>query len=49
MKLTICNPSNWHSLAAKEMFQIHGVDAHGKRLLRKQLRRNEFNGLFRAS
>lgn len=26
---------------AKEVFQIHGVDAHGKTMLRKQLRRNE--------
>lgn len=26
---------------AKEMFQIHGVDTHGKVLLRKQLRRSE--------
>lgn len=26
---------------AKEVFQIHGVDAHGKTVLRKQLRRAE--------
>lgn len=26
---------------AKEMFQIHGIDTHGKVLLRKQLRRSE--------
>ena len=26
---------------AKEMFQIHGVDTHGKAVLRKQLRRSE--------
>lgn len=26
---------------AKEMFQIHGIDTHGKVLLRKQLRRHE--------
>ena len=25
---------------AKEVFQIHGVDNHGKIVLRKQLRRN---------
>ncbi len=24
---------------AKEVFQLHGVDAHGKTLLRKQLKR----------
>ncbi len=26
---------------AKEVFQIHGVDMHGKTVLRKQLRRSE--------
>lgn len=31
---------------AKEMFQIHGVDAHGKAALRKQLRRSEMAKFF---
>ena len=31
---------------AKEMFQIHGVDTHGKAVLRKQLRRNEMAKFF---
>lgn len=31
---------------AKEMFQIHGVDAHGKAVLRKQLRRSEMAKFF---
>lgn len=31
---------------AKEMFQIHGVDAHGKAVLRKQLRRSEMAKYF---
>lgn len=31
---------------AKEVFQIHGVDAHGKAVLRKQLRRNEMAKFF---
>jgi transposase len=26
---------------AKEVFQVHGADAHGKAVLRKQLRRGE--------
>ncbi|HSG60990.1 MAG TPA: IS110 family transposase [Pseudomonadales bacterium] len=31
---------------AKEVFQIHGVDAHGKTVLRKQLRRNKMTNFF---
>lgn len=31
---------------AKEVFQVHGVDAHGKAVLRKQLRRNEMAKFF---
>jgi transposase len=31
---------------AKEVFQIHGVDVHGKAILRKQLRRNEMSKFF---
>ena len=31
---------------AKDVFQIHGVDAHGKAVLRKQLRRNEMAKFF---
>jgi transposase len=31
---------------AKEMFQVHGVDAHGKAALRKQLRRSEMMKFF---
>lgn len=31
---------------AKEMFQIHGVDTHGKAVLRKQLRRSEMAKFF---
>lgn len=31
---------------AKEIFQIHGVDSHGKAILRKQLRRREMVGYF---
>ena len=31
---------------AKEVFQIHGVDSHGKAVLRKQLRRNEMAKFF---
>ncbi len=31
---------------AKEVFQIHGVDDHGKVLLRKQLRRNKMTKFF---
>lgn len=31
---------------AKEVFQIHGVDAHGKAVLRKQLRRSEMAKFF---
>lgn len=31
---------------AKEVFQIHGVDAHGKAVLRKQLRRGEMAKFF---
>ena len=31
---------------AKEMFQIHGADAHGKAVLRKQLRRSEMAKFF---
>ena len=31
---------------AKEIFQIHGVDTHGKAELRKQLRRNEMAKFF---
>lgn len=31
---------------AKEMFQIHGIDTHGKAVLRKQLRRSEMAKFF---
>ena len=31
---------------AKEVFQIHGVDEHGRALLRKQLRRSEMAKFF---
>jgi transposase len=31
---------------AKEVFQIHGVDDHGKTMLRKQLRRNKMTKFF---
>jgi len=31
---------------AKEVFQIHGVDEHGKVVLRKQLRRSEMAKFF---
>jgi transposase len=31
---------------AKEVFQIHGVDAHGKAVLRKRLRRSEMVKIF---
>ena len=31
---------------AKEIFQIHGVDAHGKAVLRKQLRRSKMAKFF---
>jgi transposase len=31
---------------AKEMFQVHGVDTHGKAVLRKQLRRSEMAKFF---
>ena len=31
---------------AKEVFQIHGVNVHGKVLLRKQLRRSEMAKIF---
>jgi len=31
---------------AKEVFQIHGVDMHGKAVLRKQLRRSEMAKFF---
>jgi transposase len=31
---------------AKEVFQIHGVDIHGKAVLRKQLRRSEMTRFF---
>jgi len=31
---------------AKEIFQIHGVDMHGKAVLRKQLRRSEIARFF---
>ena len=31
---------------AKEVFQIHGVDDHGKTMLRKQLRRNKLTKFF---
>ena len=31
---------------AKEVFQIHGIDAHGKAVLRKQLRRGEMAKFF---
>src|SRR4030067_1840815 len=31
---------------AKEVFQIHGVDTHGKAALRKQLRRSEIAKFF---
>jgi len=32
---------------AKEVFQIHGVDMHGKAVLRMQLRRSEMARLVR--
>ena len=31
---------------AKEVFQIHGVDEHGKTVFRKQLRRNKMTNFF---
>lgn len=31
---------------AKSVFQIHGVDKHGKIVLRKQLRRNKMTKFF---
>ena len=31
---------------AKEVFQIHGVEMHGKAVLRKQLRRSEMARIF---
>ncbi len=31
---------------AKEIFQVHGVDDHGKVVLRKQLRRNKITKFF---
>ena len=31
---------------AKEVFQIHGVDDHGKTVLRKQLRQNKMTNIF---
>ena len=31
---------------AKEVFQVHGVDVHGKAVLRKQLRRSEMARFF---
>ena len=31
---------------AKAVFQVHGVDEHGKAVLRKQLRRKEVLSLF---
>ena len=31
---------------AKEVFQIHGVDVHGKAVLRKQLRRSDMTKFF---
>ncbi|SDH89261.1 hypothetical protein SAMN05428952_10913 [Nitrosomonas sp. Nm132] len=31
---------------AKEVFQIHGVDTHGKTVLRKQLRHSEMAKYF---
>ncbi len=31
---------------AKEVFQIHGIDKHGKVVLRKQLRRNTMTKYF---
>ena len=31
---------------AKEVFQVHGVDEHGKTVLRKQLRRNKMTNFF---
>lgn len=31
---------------AKEVFQIHGVDEHGKRLFNKQLRRSQMTSFF---
>ena len=31
---------------AKQIFQLHGVDANGKVLLRKRLRRNQALGFF---
>ena len=33
----------------KEVFQVHGVDAHGKMVLRKQLRRGEDSEVLRQS
>ncbi len=32
---------------AKNVFQVHGVDEHGKAVLRKQLRRDQVDGLLR--
>ncbi len=31
---------------AKEVFQIHGVDEHGKRLFNKQLKRSQIASFF---
>jgi transposase len=31
---------------AKEVFQIHGIDTHGKTVLRKQSRRSEMTKYF---
>ena len=31
---------------AKEVFQIHGIDGHGKTVLRKQLRRKKMTNFF---
>ncbi len=32
--------------SAKEVFQVHGVDEHGKRLFNKQLKRSQIASFF---
>jgi transposase len=34
---------------AKNVFQVHGVDEHGKVVLRKQLRRSQVMEFFRSA
>lgn len=41
MKLSACGID-----LAKTVFQVHGVDPHGRSCLRKQLRRNEVSTFF---